>query len=402
MAGLKYFQYHIGDRSIMTRMMNFEQKGILSDAIDTYLSTGEPLTEKWVSIAKRMSSDGAVDFVLDMCFVKDGDVYRNAWCDQTIADFEAMSARASSSAKARWSKANKGGSGNAGGVQSNSDSKSTAVQSQSEGNAVGCEGYAIGMRQQCDRSATACDSDATPVLTNKQINQETKIDSTPTQEAKKTRKVEPKTVFLSCPSSDHLCEDWREQLCQRRPDLALHAEAIFFDFKDYWTKGEGRSEKRTADGWRRTWLNNLKKARVPTIPYEKPAGTLPIPPEQQAKIDAERAAGKVYVPKPVIVPKPKTDKLWGVNEDLPDEPPFEPEDIPAQEHKPIDDGRPSWCPTVEICGDDDFSDGDDDDDRECRSDYHWEDRDPANLDAETEPIDPALEACFKANFKGLL
>ncbi|MGN1209065.1 MAG: hypothetical protein ACI4SV_02085, partial [Duodenibacillus sp.] len=90
----------------------------------------------------------------------------------------------------------------------------------------------------------------------------------------------------------------------------------------------------------------------------------------------------------------------------PDDPPFELDEIvtkPAQEPTPADKAPTAWCPQVELCGDDDFSDGDDeDDDRERRSDYKWQDFDPANLDAANEPIDPALEACFKANFKTLL
>lgn len=381
---MNYYDHNIGDFASMTQGLDDAGVGICIRLLDRLMLTEEPIKTQWVYLAFQGESQKKAMAILEGLFqqVEDGWVYGPYLkiIDRYVAN--GLKNKENGKKGGRPKKTIQNPSGSSG------------FSTETQNNPMGFSGFSTETQTEPNAKAT---NNQEPI---------TKIDSTPAneqpQEAKKTRKVEPKTVFLSCPSSDHLCEDWREQLCQRRPDLVPHAEAIFFDFKDYWTKGEGRSEKRTADGWRRTWLNNLKKARVPTIPYEKPAGTLPIPPEQQAKIDAERAAGKVYVPKPVIVPKPKTDKLWGVNEDLPDEPPFEPEDIPAQEHKPIDDGRPSWCPPAEICGDDDFSDGDDDDDRECRSDYHWEDRDPANLDAETEPIDPELEACFKANFKGLL
>lgn len=112
MAGLKYYQYHIGDRSVMTRLMTFAQKGILSDMIDTYLSCGKPIGTHWVANMKRVAGEEDVDIVLSMCFVLDGDVYRNEWCDQTIADYEAMAEKNRRNAMKRSQKSQQEPSGN--------------------------------------------------------------------------------------------------------------------------------------------------------------------------------------------------------------------------------------------------------------------------------------------------
>ncbi|MGN1209099.1 MAG: DUF1376 domain-containing protein, partial [Duodenibacillus sp.] len=300
---MNYYDHNIGDFASMTQGLDFESVGICIRLLDRLMLTEKPIKTQWVFLAFHGETQAKAMSVLEAFFEKTDD---DGWIFEPymrmIERYQANSLKNKENGKkgGRPKKTNENPSGSGG------------FSTETQNNPMGFSGFSTETQTEPKQKAT---NNQEPI---------TKIDSSArAEEPKATRKAEAKTLFLSCSLSDSLCDDWREQLCQRRPDLTPHAEAVFFDFKDYWTKGDGRLVYRTPSGWRRTWINYLAKARAPVIPQaEKPSGGwLPIPPEQKAKIDAERAAGKVYVPKPVVEPKPKTDKLWGVNDDLPDDPP---------------------------------------------------------------------------------
>jgi uncharacterized protein YdaU (DUF1376 family) len=115
---MNYYQHNIGDFAFDTKYMNFEQKGIYIDLLDHYLATGKPLGSHWVATIKHLANEGAVDAVLEMCFVERDGLYYHEGCEKIIADYEAMSEKNRQNARRRKVEQQSGE-----GVEGNKDSK---------------------------------------------------------------------------------------------------------------------------------------------------------------------------------------------------------------------------------------------------------------------------------------
>ena len=130
---MHYFEHNIGEFAVATQYLTDEELGIYVRLRDRYLSTEEPLQCNWIAIAMRMHCKEAVENVLSLLFVKDGDCYRNEKLDDLIAAYAEKAAKLSENAKKRWKKSNS----TANGKQMECNGNANAMQLDSESNAIG-------------------------------------------------------------------------------------------------------------------------------------------------------------------------------------------------------------------------------------------------------------------------
>ena len=126
---MHYYQHNIGDYRKDTSHLTLLEHGIYRQLLDTYYLDEQPLTN---DIAKLMRSHSvrnadeqqSLQNVLTDFFVLTEKGYIHTRCDKELAHLYAKSESARASANARWTRKNKGTDAN-------------ALQTQSEGNAIG-------------------------------------------------------------------------------------------------------------------------------------------------------------------------------------------------------------------------------------------------------------------------
>lgn len=239
---MNYIQFHVGDWDSSTRLLSPLEKGIYIDLLMLYYSTERPIMRsecERISRAYATEERQALEYVLERFFHRDGDAYVNRRCEEEIAKAAEKSKKAKKSADARWNKA------------------SRASDNSSESEICGCERNtdvdANGMRTHSERSADG-------MLTN---NQEP-ITSIEGKESKKERHAITQAFNLSS-----LPSDWSDYCKQARPDL--DPQTVFLDFAFYFTKGQGKDNRRSEKGWAQSWqgwVRRQKEVRAPKAPQE--------------------------------------------------------------------------------------------------------------------------------------
>ncbi len=242
---MNYVQFHVGDWDSSTRLLSPLEKGIYIDLLMLYYSVERPLMRsecERISRAYAPEEKTALEYVLNRFFHLEGDAYAHHRCDEEIARAAEKSEKASKSAKARW---NKGSKAKAFPVADANDMQN------------GCERNtdvdADGMRTHSERSADG-------MLTN---NQEP-ITNIEEKESKKERHAITQAFNLSS-----LPSDWSDYCKQARPDL--DPQTVFLDFAFYFTKGQGKDNRRSEKGWAQSWqgwVRRQKEVRAPKAPQE--------------------------------------------------------------------------------------------------------------------------------------
>jgi uncharacterized protein YdaU (DUF1376 family) len=221
---VNHYPRHIGDYLKKTVGLSMVQDGAYNRAIDWYYSHEKPLPRKpdvYGELRCLSKADrDAVDVVLSRYFREGEDGYRHERCDEEVAKYREKSAKAATSASARW-----GANAMRTHPPPDSERNANAVPTQCEGNAS-----------------------QEPIASN-QEKQEGREQREPRSARARGSRLNP---------AWELPEDWGLWAMQERGWTVQEARRVAAEFRDHWLgKGESRAD------WLATWRNWVRRERRP-------------------------------------------------------------------------------------------------------------------------------------------
>lgn len=239
-----YVQMHLGDWLAGTSLLTATERGVYFDLITQYYVAERPLsTEECTRIARAYApaEAEAMQFVLKRFFRFEDGFYHHSRCDKEIKSstsgkFGELSLKKKRAAWLRWHKG---------------EPFPPELQHADD---AGAMQDAMQVDMQKDARADATNN---PITNNPITNIEEK-------ESKKERHAITQAFNLSS-----LPSDWSDYCKQVRPDL--NPQTVFLDFAFYFTKGQGKDNRRSEKGWAQSWqgwVRRQKEVRAPKAPQE--------------------------------------------------------------------------------------------------------------------------------------